>query len=187
MKMQLAALSKVNKKYILIGSALLVFIYLDLNFVLKAQTQGLARAGPQIAKLKSNLDNLDRDLGRMRDLKKKQAGQAQSSGVQAKALVLESEVDQLLEDVSGVAKANHADIISLEKKPHKDEAAQAAKFLPLLVNLNLSCSYHDLGRFIDALEAGRDFISVAGLVILPGKKDIRLQEVKLALKTYVAK
>lgn len=187
MKMQLAALAKLNKKYILIGLAGFIFIYLDLAFVLKAQTQALGRARPQIAKLKSGLDNLDRDLGRMRDLEKKQAGQKQASLVQVKALVSESEVDSLLEDISGIAKDNNVGIISLEKKPYKDEAAQAAKFLPLLINLNLSCSYHDLGRFIDALEAGRDFILVAGLVISSGKKDIRLQEAKLTLKTYVTK
>jgi len=185
-----------NKKIILFGLIALVLAYLDLTFVLKMQLGAISKVRPQIIKLINDLKGLERGLERMRSLEKQQGGLKQAmAGGGAKRLVQESRLDALLEQISDTALRRNVNIVSMQKKPHKEEAvsldkgkpAQAAKWTPYLINLNLSCAYNDLGKFINDLENFQDFVAVANMAVTPGKKDIYVQDVNLALKTYVVR
>ena len=184
-----------NKKIILFGLIAVVLAYLDLAYVLRMQLGAINKVRPQIVKLKNDLKSLDRDMERMHSLEKQQGGTKQAMTGSAKRLVQESRLDALLEQISDTALRRSVNIISMQKKPYKEEAAsldkaksaQAPKWTPYLINLNLSCAYNDLGKFINDLENFQDFIDVANMTVTPGKKDIYVQDVNLALKTYVVK
>lgn len=181
-----------NKKTAIFILVAAIVIYLDLAFVLKAQLAAMGKISPQIAKLKNNLAALDRDLERMRLAQKKTAEEAPDSASRAKKFICESDIDTLLEDISNTAAKNNINILSIQKSSPKDDAArsksaQSVKFRPFLISLNLSCGYDDLVRFIGELENSASFIGVANLTVATGKKDLRLQEVNLVLKTYVTK
>ena len=184
-----------NKKIIIFGLIAVILVYLDLAYVLRMQLGAISKARPQVIKLINDLSSLDRDLERMRSLEKQQGGQIQAIAGGAKKLVQESRLDALLGQISDTALRRNVNIISMQKKPYKEEAvspdkgklAQVAKWTPYLINLNLTCAYNDLGKFINDLENYQDFIAVANMAVTPGKKDIYLQDVNLALKTYVVR
>ncbi|MDP2906046.1 MAG: type 4a pilus biogenesis protein PilO [Candidatus Omnitrophota bacterium] len=184
-----------NKKVILFALIAVVLAYLDLAYVLRMQLGAINRVRPQIIKLKNDLKSLDRDLERMRSQEKQQGAPKQAMAGNAKKLVQESRLDALLEQISDTALRRNVNIVSMQKKPYKEEAvssdkaksAPAAKWTPYFINLNLSCAYNDLGKFINDLENFQDFIAVANMFVTPGKKDIYVQDVNLALKTYVIK
>ena len=61
------------------------------------------------------------------------------------------------------------------------------KFIPYLINLDLICDYHNLGKFINALENSKVFMEVQELKISTKLQDYIKQKINLAIRTYVAK
>jgi hypothetical protein len=61
------------------------------------------------------------------------------------------------------------------------------KLTALLINLDLLADYHNLGKFIQALEDSPVFMEVQELDISTQLPDYMKQKVTLVLKTYVTK
>lgn len=183
-----------NKKSVAVILAAAVFIYIDLAYVLKAQVAAHGRIRPQIVKIKSDLNDLAAGLLKMRSLENNPAALKQGAASSAKKLIQESEIDSLLQDISKVAAGYNVSILSMQKRPYKEDTAAvkaksagAMKFTPYLINMSLSCGYNDFGKFINDLENSRDFIAVTNITVTSGKKDFYTQDVSLALKTYVVR
>lgn len=181
-----------NKKLIMIIMILLIFLYLDYNFLLKLQFAALKTSEPKILSLKKDLDNLSKDLEKMQELKKKQIVPDQKALSKIKKIVPSEQLASLLQDLSNIANKN--DIMIEQIKPSKEAQGPKQekivgidKFQPVLITLDLTCDYHHLGKFINDIEEGQTYILVQGMKIKSQPGEYFKQKVNLLLKTYVKK
>ncbi|MCX5710735.1 MAG: type 4a pilus biogenesis protein PilO [Candidatus Omnitrophica bacterium] len=166
-----------------------VFIYLDYSFILKAQTNAIKSISPKISKIKIDLDNFNRDYAAM----SKMPAQAvqEKKEVNLKKVVEESNIASLLQDISDIANKNDIKIIQLKPNKEllglKDKIPGMEKLTPMTITLDMTGGYHQLGKFIDALEYGPNFIAVQEMKISSQPADFFKQKINLVLKTYVKK
>ena len=181
-------LDKQKKILIVIFCALI--IYVDTTFILKSQTSGINSLNPKINRLKNDLNNFNRDLNNMRAAKGKQGLATQKVMSKSSKIIPEGQISGLLQDIS--SKANKFDIKIGQIRPIREtvnakSAVSGDKFTPILINLDLTCDYHNLGKFINELENSQVFLGVQELKISTQLPDYMKQKVVLVLKTYVTK
>lgn len=163
----------------------LLLVYLDAAFIIKSQFRAINKTGAKITKLKKDTVNLRQELTGLSKTRP-----AQGEDIKAKKLISEGQFPSLLERISSLA--NQYKVKIMQIKPSKaaaakDEIVGGKSFSHTELVLNLSCGYHQLGSFINALENDQIFIAVEGIKILPSMNDYLSQEVNLTLKTYVRK
>ena len=188
--MNLANIQLDKQKKILIVIFCVLIIYVDTAYILKGQIAAVKSTDQKIAKLKTDLVNLQRSLDDMRVAKGKQGATFKKAAGQSSKILSEGQISGLLQDISG--QANKFDIQIGQIRPLR-EAANAKnalagdKFITILINLDLTCSYHNLGKFINQLESMPVFLSVQELKISTQLPEYMKQNVALVLKTYVTK
>ncbi len=181
-----------NKKLMLIALISVIVLYIDFNFIFKAQIRGLVKSGTEVARLKKDLDNFKVDLKKMRDSESKQVISSQKSMPKVKSIISENQFSGLLQDISKTA--NNNDVRILQIKPSRmlvenqnSKAKPPANLTPFIINLDLSCGYHNLGKFINELENLPAFVSVRDIRIEPQDDNYVKQKINLTLITYVKK
>lgn len=188
--MDLNSIQLDQQKKILIVIFFVLIAYVDLSYILKAQVGGLKNTEPKITRLEKDLKNLNRDLENMRLSKGKPGIPAAKVVVKSSKIFTEGQIPGLLQDIS--SEANKLDIKILQIRPSKEPlAAKPAiggdKFTALLINLDLICDYHSLGKLINRLENSAVFMAVAEFKISARQPDYVKQKVNLIIKTYVIK
>lgn len=174
-----------KKKLALAIILIAIFIYVDFFLIWKMQISALKRVNLQIAQIKIGLNNLKSDLAQM-----SQSG-SRIAVSKTKKSIFEDQISWLIEEIYKLGKANNVGLVQL--RPGGDVAKEGIttspglKATPFLLSLELSSGYHQLVRFIEALESHPVFLSMNSLGIERDKKDIFVQQVKLTLITYVSK
>ncbi len=186
--MNLANIQLDKRKKILIVIFCVVIAYLDMNFILKAQATGLKSLDLKVSGVEKDLANLNRDLEIMSASKNKQGALWRKPAIKSSKIISESQIPGLLQDIS--KEANKFDIKISQIRPSREAktikpAGAADKFIPYLINLDLVCDYHNLGKFINALEKFPVFMGVEELKISTQLPDYMKQKAGLILKTYV--
>ena len=179
-----------KKKMLLIFSVSLVVFYLFYSFLINSQLQAIKQKQPQIIKLKTSLDTFTKEFTQMQELKNKQVKLDTLS--LAKKIISEEEKVSLLRNISALANKNNIQIVQLRhaeepQSPKQEKTAPLVKAQPLLITLDLSCDYHSLGKFINALENAQTFMAVQSMKITTQATDYLKQKVNLVLRTYVRK
>ncbi len=188
--MNLANIQLDKQKKILIVIICIIIFYLDSNFILKAHLAGLKNLDVKIVKLESDLTNLGRDLANMRASKGKQGLGTQKEVIKSTEIISEGQISGLLHDIS--SEANKFDIKIVQIRPSRqDQNAKSSmlgsKFTALLINLELICDYHNLGKFINTLENSLIYMGVGALKISTQLPYYMKQRVSLVLETYVTR
>lgn len=186
--MNLANIQLDKQKQVLIIIFCVLIVYADINYILKAQIAGLKSLDPKISRLEKDLKNLNRDLENMRVAKGKPALEARKSASRSSKIITESQVSGLLQDIS--SEANKFDVRIIQIRPSRETGKPLIagdKFTPTLINLDLICDYHNLGKFINSLENSPVFMGVAELKISARMPDYLKQKVTLVIRTYVSK
>ncbi|MHB8155447.1 MAG: type 4a pilus biogenesis protein PilO [Candidatus Omnitrophota bacterium] len=188
--MNLSSVKLDKQKKILIVIFCVLIIYVDTTFILKSQTAGIKSLNPKITRLKNDLLNLNRDLNNMRAAAGKQGLATQKAITRSSKILAEGQISGLLQDIS--SKANKFDIQIGQIRPSREtvnakNAMAGDKITPILINLDLTCDYHNLGKFVNELESLQVFLSVQELKISTQLPDYMKQKVALILKTYVTK
>jgi Tfp pilus assembly protein PilO len=173
-----------KQKKIFIVMFLLLIAYVDSAYILKAQKTGLNRQEAKISRLKTDLANLNRGLESMR-LGKNSPEAAASKQPGQFRILNENQISQLLQEISGAA--NKFDITIVQIRPSRSEQKTKTGLVPMLINLEMSGDYHNLGKFIQAMESSRIFMQVDEMDIATQLPDYMKQKVTLVLKTYVTK
>ncbi len=172
-----------NQKIILIVILSIAFLYVDFNFLLKGQLASNSKSKAELVRVINDLKALDAGLKNMEAIK---AGQNGGLKVQEKMVIFESGLTTLLHDISKLANANNVRILQI--KPLRDSQKKAVgKFVPVLINMDLICGYHNFGKFINQLENNQVLISVENFKIELQPQDTLRQKVSLTIKTYVRK
>lgn len=182
-----------NKKIILIVLASVVVFYVDINFIFRPQIRGLGRSSAEATRLKKDLANFRTDFKKMQELKSKEALSPSKSGLRAKKIVAENEFSTLLQDISKIANNNEVKILQL-KPSREGQTSNESKRLkafgkaePFLITLDLTCGYHNLGKFINGLENLPALVKVQDIRIEAQEKDYLNQRARVILVTYVKK
>lgn len=188
--MNLTNLKLDKQKKILILIFFVLFVYLDFNYILKAQRAGLSRLGLKIAKLNTDLVNLNQGLENMRLAKSNPAALTQKKAIRSPKILAEGRISEILQEISSAA--NKFDIRIAQIRPSRQgqkekSAISQDKVTLLLINLDLVSDYHNLGRFIQSLENSPIFMGVQELKISTQLPDYMKQKVTLVVKTYVTK
>jgi Tfp pilus assembly protein PilO len=188
--MNLSSVKLDKQKKILIVIFFALIIYIDATFILKSQTSGIKSLDPKIVRLKKDLTNLNRSLDSMRATLGKQGLTAQKVISRSSKILLEGQISGLLQDIS--SQANKFDIQIGQIRPSREtvntkDITGGDKFTPILINLDLTGSYHNLGKFINELENFQVFLSVQELKISTQLPEYMKQKITLVLKTYAAK
>jgi Tfp pilus assembly protein PilO len=173
-----------SKKVVLILIMSALFLYLDMNFLLKAQMNWIKQSSDGITKLNNDIKALDLGLKNMQEIKSLQKNTLPKK---AKKIIFDSQLPSLLHDISKIGNANNVKILQIKPSRDISKAAAALKFSPLLISLDLQCGYHNLGKFINDLENSQTFISVESFKIEAQPEEPLRQRVSLILKTYVRK
>ncbi len=187
--MNLSSVQLDKQKKILIVIICAVIIYMDTAFILKSQISWINSLNPKIIRLKNDLANLNRGLDNMRASKGKQGLTTQKTIINS-SIITEGQISGLLQDIS--SEANKFDIKIRQIRPSREvvnvkSAVAGNKFIPILINLDLICDYHNLGRFINELENSQVLLGVQELKISSQVSEYMKQKVVLVLKTYVTK
>ena len=176
-----------NKKIFVIPLIFFVILYMDFTFLMKLQLQGIRILTPKIIQLKENTVNLDKDLSMMQGLRKKIDDKKQTGVSNIKQIISEGEMPLLLQAISDIANQDKVRIIQINTSRDtkgKEEIIAQEKLLPITVTLDLSCTYHALGGFINSLENARQFMELEDMKIMRDPRDYFLENVNLTLKTY---
>ncbi len=180
-----------NKKIFLIVLICSVIVYIDFTFVIKLQLRGMRNLTPKIVTLRKDIDKLAKDLATLQDLKNRQAETKQKIGAtKLKEIISDDEIPLLLQVISDVAHKNKVKIMQINTARDakaQEETIAGEKLVPITIKLDLSCTYHSLGSFINALENARQFIELQEMKIMRNPGDYFLENVTLVLKTYVKK
>ncbi|MDD5476641.1 MAG: type 4a pilus biogenesis protein PilO [Candidatus Omnitrophica bacterium] len=177
-----------KQKKILIIIFCFFIVYVEANYILKAQIAGLKSLEPKIALLEKDLKNLNRDLENMRVSKGKPALEARKAASRSSKIITEDQVSGLLQDISSAA--NKFDVKIIQIRPSRETGKSAIagdKFTPILINLDLICDYHNLGKFINNLENSPVFMGAVELKISARMPDYLKQKASLVIRTYVSK
>lgn len=171
-----------KKKLALAVIVLVLLLYVDFNFVLKAQTNAIKSLNTKMAKLKADINSLTLDKNMM------QRTQGKTAVSQPKRLIDEGEVSWLIEQIyktSNLYKVKLRQVRPLSTARSAGLRAQNYSVLP--INIDLYAGYHALTGFIRSLEQQSVIIKVEELEVRQRSRDIFSHEVKLVLNTYVSK
>lgn len=182
-----AALRLDRKKILLVSIAALLIIYLDFSFILKAQLNRVKSLRPKITKLKKDIAAFDKDSAAIKNL----AGKQVNAPKRNREVISEGELPLLIEELSGIANKNNVKIMQINTakdiKTKDEKKAQPADFSPRYITLDLTCTYHNLGSFINDLENLDKFVALQEIKIGRDVKDYLKENANLVLRTYVKK
>lgn len=170
-----------KKMLLVLGVALLLFgdYWLFIQPVINVFTKKM----PEIAETRRLHDELKADIRNERELKV-QAGQYAERAEKGLArFVAAAEVPKLLEGLSGLARQSGVKIISVE--PGETQRSRAMEpYGRVPIRLSAEAGFHELGRFLAALETSKTFFGIRGLKIQPNGSDLKRQLVELDLFVY---
>lgn len=180
-----------NKKMIFAAIVCLIILYIDFAFVMKLQFDGIKTVFPKIARLNKDINNLSKDLSRLQALEHDRAkAPFESKTARPKEVVTEDKILLVLQEISSIGndrKVKVTQINTSKDAKAQEEMVAGERLLPVIITLDLNCSYHSLGGFLNALENAQYFIEVQDIRILRDPHDYLLENVNLTLKTYAKK
>ncbi len=180
-----------SKKMILIAAACLIILYIDFTLIMKLQFNGIKTASPKIAGLKKDIANLSKDLSKLQALEKGQGKVVSDSKItKSKEVVSEDKVLLVLQEISSIGNDKRVKITRLNTSRDakaQEEVIAGEKLLPVIITLDLSCSYHSFGNFLNAIEDAQYFIEVQDIRVMRDPHDYLLENINLTLMTYAKK
>jgi Tfp pilus assembly protein PilO len=185
----LTKITQDRNKLVIAISVIALVLLLDFSLVLRAQTRALRTIKPKIAKLRTDLKNLNIDSVRM------QRQEEGLSAEQAKNIVLPGQIPWVIEEISRLANQQKVKIFQIKparempsaKAPRQARGPEAENYSSILIDLDMSSGYHQLGRFLAELENHPVFLQVEDLDISQDNEAVFEHKIKLRLKTYVSK
>ncbi len=178
-----------NKNTIIIFVSFIIIIFADYSLLIRMQLNHIKTVKPKIEKLNKDIDDLNKSLSGANGLNSKQ----NQRGTLNMQIISKGQLPLFLQKVSVIANSNNVKLMQIksvnekEGKKKDNKGAEADKFDPLYITLDLLGNYHDLGRFINGLENADSFIALQDIDIKQNIPDSLQQSANLLLKTYVKK
>jgi len=173
-----------KKKIIIILAASLVIALIDIGWLINLQIKGLKATSAKVSKLSGELKTLEKGLVLLQQNKLKPKVIRK-----IKKIILQGDIPVLVQDIDSIAKKYKVRIIQIKPawNAGKGTGAAIGNFEPVFISLEISCSYHQLGSFVNELENSEKFVAVEAMNISPLANQYLQEKVSLTLKTYVKK
>lgn len=157
-----------NKKLIIISAVLLIFILVDLFFVLPSQVSQLKQAYKKESEIREKLERFKKDLKNKGKYKKQKEKFEVKARTSQDKFVSENDSSFIIAEINKIAKDQGLKIISIQPKGLREKAERKGTkfyYLPFVVQLN--AGFHDIGRFLAQIEK-LDFSLVLKRLIMEG-------------------
>jgi uncharacterized protein YoxC len=191
-------LKKDRQKLILAAIIAVAIVFLDISFVMRGQIRSIGSLGKKITTLKKDMEGFKKDMALMRK------NEQQKDTEESIKLYSLDEKPMLIRDIYTYANENQIDVIQavppkeakkqVQEKERKPKGKSAAKteqkkedFILLEIKLDLACTYHNLGAFLNQLEMAEQPLFAEDLRIIRDSGNYLKQNASLTLKTYVKK
>jgi Tfp pilus assembly protein PilO len=180
---------EVPHKAITVPVALLCGIFIfDLLFVIKPQLAKVNFLNKQIIQRRKDLGELKSDYARIEQYQQKSAALKTTVGDITKRFIRDDETAKLFGAIEQLANEQRIKILSMKPLTNFDKR-QAKKwqeytFHPLMVSISTRGGYHQIARFVNALESDQFLLKVLRLQFTPREDDLA-HEVSLDVQTYV--
>jgi len=179
-----------DNKQLVIGLIILLILLVDYCLILRPQLGLVFKMNRKNSTLSKNLKLAKQDIAAIEQFKKKLALLKEKGVLTNERISPEEEIPLILENISQNAKQANLKITQL--RPSREEekmvaSNQEGKIYRLPILIEAHCGYHQLGSFINKLENGKIFISIAGLDISPNPDDSLHHNAKLVAETYFLK
>lgn len=173
--------------YILIGALVFVFL-LDYFILMRPQLGTLNKISPEIKILKEDIEKAKTDIEK-ESFYRGEISRLQEEVDQANIkLRSKEEVPLILEYISRIADEHDLKIDQImpdvEAQEVVLEKSEKAYFnLPILIDAR--SSFHNFGKFINGLENGDIFLTIAAFTVAKSDNDRRLHTIKITLNALV--
>jgi Tfp pilus assembly protein PilO len=191
-------LKKNRQKLILAAVIACAVVIFDVSFVMKAQVRSIGSLGKKISTLKKEMQGFKKDMALMR---KTEQQQVQTENIKLYTL---NEKPLLIQDIYSYANENQIDVIQAvppkEVKKQEQEKVKRAKgksapkteqktegFVSVEIKLDLACTYHNLGAFLNRLEMAEQPLFAEDLRIIRDSGNYLKLNASMTLRTYVKK
>ena len=178
--------TQAQQKKLLMGLLLGVGLIAWTNFFFLPQRQIWVKRRPEVQKLREEIIRTERDLTHLKTLEENRSRLA----VQVEMKYLETppqeQLPELLERIAQTARVSKVALSSL--KPSADLNALSpglSGYLELPLSIQFSAGYHQIGKFLDALESSEDLLRVQKLEIRSASGDVLKHKANLTLQAYL--
>jgi type IV pilus assembly protein PilO len=183
----IAELKKDQKKMVILAALLTItvlFVYFRLLFM--PQVSGLFSTVAKVNKLKAELKNAETDIAKIEAMKATISSYGEKIGRYGDLLPTETEIPNLLESLSEMARSSGMKIVSIvpvEEKENKVRRGQAYQAIPIMMSVR--AGYHELGKFFSTIEDSERFIKIADIRIKANAASPKKHDVELLVLTYI--
>lgn len=174
-----------DKKKIIIKISILVAVCAVSSFLLFPQLVSMEKTAKSISTLKNNIKALETDIKNLDGLKSELSTLTTKEAIYKYKMPPQEEFSSILENLSNMASINSVKIIAIEPRP---PVYSESFYVEIPVFINAYCGYHQLGKFIDAVENSDRVMKITSLKINAGSiKDIYNHSVVITVSAYCTK
>ncbi len=176
-----------KEKQLIVIVFLAAFLAIDYFLLVKPCIDYLYKNTPEIASLKSRLDEMRQDQKNKALIEKNWKDTALELETREKMFISPNEIPALIENLSKTASDSRVKILSLQpveaarkedKKDSKDE------HLPIPIKIDGLAGAHELGSFLARLESGETFIRITDMRINSNPQDSHRHLIGLDIEAY---
>lgn len=185
-------LTNPRKKSVLTALLAAIAVYADFTYVLRPQWNNYKRINIKLSQTDISLSQYDENSSYYKNLVLEYGRIKDRRAEVEENVYSDVSVPLFLDGLSRLANSHEVKIMQVRPQiapPDKAKGAEKAlspDFHPLFLEFDLSCSYHQLGKFLNALERN-PLVEAIRINIVSDAQDPLKQKVSLTLKVYVQK
>lgn len=175
-----------RQRRILIGLFSVVATVIWTQFFLIPQFSTAGRLGGELKKMRSQTDKAKRELSQLPELEKKIATLAAQHSMSIVEGSAEEQLPNLLDHIALAARTAQVRVISLKPKQEIVQAPMGPSgYIEIPLELVGTAGYHQIGRFLAAVEGSSGLVRVKQLEIRPNATDIWSHQVRILLLAFL--
>ena len=178
-----------NRKLILGIVIVFLAVWVFLKYFVGPAIGKASTLGGEVAGVRRNLTSVRVSLTKLPQLEAETERLRRSAKELAVRFPSESELPELLEHLSRVAKKSEVEIVEISPtrviQVEAKKAAPSALYEELPIALTARSGYHELGFFINQLENSERIFTVKNIEIKADPSDRKRHRVELVLETFV--
>jgi type IV pilus assembly protein PilO len=177
-----------SRAYVILGGAA-IFVALYMAVFLVPKFGQLSNVSRTVSDLNGKISRLSTSIKRQRQMGQKLKDLRAEYEEYSKRLPKEKEIPEFLEGLASIAKTSKVKILSItpsELVPVEVEGRKEGYYKKMPISITAKSGYHQLGRFVSAIETGKRFITISDISIRYDSNTPRMHNVKMGLTTYVS-
>lgn len=166
--------------YLILGVGLLAVFLLDYFLLMSPQLKTLSKINPEIKILAEDITKARNSMQRLGQYQNQVSKLTTDIARENKKVELRDEVPLILEHISRIASEHKVQINQIMPNVIDSEIVlenEERIYYDMPIDIEAKAAYHDLGRFVNAIEKGSIFLKVGELTIagIEGRKDLSIK------------